>query len=94
MEAVARRETVLKILWTEQEDETLGELKSRGMTWRSIGARLGRSGYACFNRWRRLQSPLKPRYIIPTEHRGWYEKLRRNHSLALARAELERVLAS
>ena len=46
--------------WRPETDETLMDLKGRGMTWRHIAHQLGRSISSVQNRWDKLKKATQP----------------------------------
>lgn len=73
-------------------DAEVARLMSEGCTYAAIGAALGCTKAAIASRVARGRRARRKRFAVPAAHRHWYEKLRRNHSVAYARAELARVM--
>lgn len=83
-----------KQAWTAEDNQRLARLRQSRYTLPQCAAVLGRSHVQTASQWQRILRGRKTRFTCPTEHRVWYEKMRREFGRAIARHELAKALAA
>ena len=53
--------------WSSEETEALLRLRSEGLTFEEIGRRLGKTGGACYSKWKRLTQRQQPKPKLMAE---------------------------